>query len=102
MATPEDVARDLAVKVALREQTVDNRLNAHEMRLNSINGTQTEMLRVQKTVQEAIARLEGKVDTAAEVAKAVADKGVSTRSFYLGLGGLAIALGGLLAGTGHV
>lgn len=105
----EDKATQLAIDTALRQQMIDQRLNAHELRLNLINGSQAEMVRVQKAMQQAVDRLEGKIDTAAEVARAVAenakeaaDKGVSTRAFYLGLLGLAVSLGAILAGTGHL
>lgn len=96
------MARDLAVKQALREQAVDNRLNSHEMRLNAINGSQAEMVKVQKSMQNILDRLERKIDTAAEVSKAVAEQGVSTRTFVLTALGLFISLSGVLAGTGHL
>lgn len=104
----EDRAQKLAVDTALRNQKVDSRLDAHEVRLNNINASQSEMVKVQRRMQEIVDRIESKIDTATAVAKASADaakqnadKSVSTRNFFLGCAGVVASLGALLAGTGH-
>lgn len=97
-----DRATAIAVETALRNAKVDDRLNDTTRRLDQISGAQVEMAKTQREVQRSLSDLKSTIDTTAAVTKALADKGISTRQFYLGLGSLALMLAALLAGTGHL
>lgn len=78
-------ARELAIDVALRNQKVDARLAEDRQRLDKINGSIDKFnasLAQQDKRMEAIERAFGEF---AAISKALADKGVSTRTFVLGV-----------------
>lgn len=96
--TPEERAM---IERALKDRSIDDRLSAHDKLFSTIEQDYKDLVHANNETFKVVQDLSTKIDTAAAVAKAVADKGVSSKSFYLTCGGMVIALGGILAGTGH-
>jgi hypothetical protein len=95
-------ATELAVKTALRDAKIDERLTDAEHHLAEINGSQAETAKTLKEMQRTLGGVEESIRTNSAITKALEDRGLSTRTFYLGLAGLGLMLGGILAGTGHL
>lgn len=84
-------------------------LDSHEQRLNAINGSIERGAKAQEETNERLKALKAAFETSiaiatarAEDAKTAAEKQVSTRGYVLGLIGAVLAIGTLLAATGHV
>lgn len=89
------LATDLAVKQALRDKEVNDTLGNHERKINKLT-------EVTDALKESAERIEKKIDTAAAVAEALANRTMSNKTFFLGCAGVVVSLGAILAGTGHV
>lgn len=78
-------AQDLAIAAALRAQEVDARLRSSEQRLDRINGSIDRFTEALGRHEKRMSGIERAFGEFAAISKAVSDKGVSTRTFVLGV-----------------
>lgn len=90
-----------AIDLALRRRKVDDHLHDLDEAVKDIKDDYRNILRKLTEALERLTNLENRQITDAAVAKAVSDKSISTRSFFLGCAGVVASLGAILAGTGH-
>jgi hypothetical protein len=96
----EEKAVSLAEERGRRQQLVDGRLNSHEERLDSINGSIERSALAQEATARELAKLSAKIDTAEAVAVAVNKAAVSRREFWLAFGAIIAILIGAIISSG--
>lgn len=102
-------AEDRAFRRGQAAAQMKGQLEAHEARLNRINGSIDRSARSQAELASEVSSLRASIEKSAAIAtaraedvKLAAEKQVSTRTFVFGLVGAVTAIGTLLAATGHV
>lgn len=102
-------AEDRAFRRGQAAAQMKGQLEAHEARLNRINGSIDRAARSQAELASEVSSLRASIEKSAAIAtaraedvKLAAEKQVSTRTFVFGLVGAVTAIGTLLAATGHV
>lgn len=94
-------AEDRAFRRGQAAAVLKGTVEAHEKRLNAINGSIDRLAHAVGDLKGAFERSLAVTQARAEDAKTAAEKQVSTRTFILGLIGAVVAIGTLLAATGH-
>ena len=94
-------AEDRAFRRGQASARLKSAVDSHEQRLNAINGSIDRLSREVSEMKAAFERSVAITAARAQDAKTAAEKQVSTRTFVLGLIGAVIAIGSLLAATGH-
>lgn len=103
-----ETAEDRAFQRGQAAAKMKGQLESHEKRLNAINGSIERSASAQERTSERLESLRAAFEqniaiaqARAEDAKQAAERQVSTRTFLLGLVGAVVAIGTLLAATGH-